>query len=223
MWGEMARIICEVQPRFVFVENSPMLTSRGLGRVLGDLASMGFDARWGVLGAADVGANHQRDRIWIVATNMAHTGGKGRKFDKHVRNIDGREICRSVSKQGENGRKQSLDNALFTGLEGKNYQQESPEWIQQEPGQRCNQISNSSSLGLSGQGQYEQSINPTQGKEREAVEFVYGRSPDFWAIEPNVGRVADGVAARVDRLKAIGNGQVPLCAATAWRILSAGV
>jgi DNA (cytosine-5)-methyltransferase 1 len=43
-----------------------MLTSRGLGRVLGDLASMGFDARWGVLGAADVGANHQRDRIWII-------------------------------------------------------------------------------------------------------------------------------------------------------------
>ena len=54
MWREMARIICEVQPRFVFVENSPMLTSRGLGRVLGDLASMGLNARWGGLGAADV-------------------------------------------------------------------------------------------------------------------------------------------------------------------------
>ena len=67
MWAEMARIICEVRPRFVFVENSPMLTSRGLGRVLGDLVSMGFDAEWGVLGAADIGAPHQRDRIWIVA------------------------------------------------------------------------------------------------------------------------------------------------------------
>jgi len=67
MWREMARIIHEVEPRFVFVENSPMLTSRGLGRVLGDLASMGFDAEWGVLGAADIGAPHQRDRIWIVA------------------------------------------------------------------------------------------------------------------------------------------------------------
>ena len=67
MWREMARIIHEVQPRFAFVENSPMLTSRGLGTVLGDLASMGFDARWGVLGAADVGANHKRDRIWIIA------------------------------------------------------------------------------------------------------------------------------------------------------------
>jgi DNA (cytosine-5)-methyltransferase 1 len=67
MWREMARIICEVRPRYAFIENSPMLTTRGLDRVLSDLASMGFDARWGVLGAADVGAPHQRDRIWIVA------------------------------------------------------------------------------------------------------------------------------------------------------------
>jgi len=67
MWREMARIIHEVRPRFVYVENSPMLTSRGLGAVLGDLAAMGFDAKWGVLGANDIGANHQRDRIWIRA------------------------------------------------------------------------------------------------------------------------------------------------------------
>ena len=46
LWSEFARIISEVRPRFVFVENSPMLTSRGLGTVLGDLASMGFDAEW---------------------------------------------------------------------------------------------------------------------------------------------------------------------------------
>ena len=67
MWFHMARIIGEVRPRYVYVENSPMLTSRGLHRVLGDLAEMGFDARWGVISAADVGAPHQRDRIWIVS------------------------------------------------------------------------------------------------------------------------------------------------------------
>jgi len=68
LWSEFARVIREVGPRHVFVENSPMLTSRGLGVVLGDLASMGFDARWCVLGADDVGAPHIRKRIWIVAT-----------------------------------------------------------------------------------------------------------------------------------------------------------
>jgi len=67
MWVEMARIIREVGPRFVFVENSPMLTSRGLGRVLGDLAEMGYDARWGVLGAKCVGGFHGRERVWILA------------------------------------------------------------------------------------------------------------------------------------------------------------
>ncbi len=69
LWAEMFRIICEVRPRFVFVENSPALTGRGLGRVLADLASVGFDAQWGVLGADDVGAPHRRERIWIVANN----------------------------------------------------------------------------------------------------------------------------------------------------------
>jgi DNA (cytosine-5)-methyltransferase 1 len=67
MWKEMARIICEVRPKFVFVENSPMLVHRGLGTVLGDLAKLGFDAEWGVLGASDIGAKHHRKRIWIVA------------------------------------------------------------------------------------------------------------------------------------------------------------
>ena len=67
LWAEMARIIREVGPRFVFVENSPLLTGRGLGVVLGDLAAMGYDARWGVLGAVDAGAPHRRDRFWLVA------------------------------------------------------------------------------------------------------------------------------------------------------------
>ena len=67
LWKEFARIIREVEPRFVLVENSPVLTSRGLGVVLGDLAEMGYDARWGVLGAIHAGAPHERKRIWIVA------------------------------------------------------------------------------------------------------------------------------------------------------------
>jgi DNA (cytosine-5)-methyltransferase 1 len=67
MWAHMARIIGEVLPQFVFVENSPILTSRGLGRVLGDLASMGYDAEWGVLGAHHANGPHKRERIWILA------------------------------------------------------------------------------------------------------------------------------------------------------------
>jgi DNA (cytosine-5)-methyltransferase 1 len=67
LWSEFARIIGEVRPRFVFVENSPALASRGLGRVLGDLSALGFDAEWGVVSAAAAGFPHQRQRIWILA------------------------------------------------------------------------------------------------------------------------------------------------------------
>jgi len=67
MWFHMARIIGEIRPKFILVENSPMLTIRGLGRVLGDLAAMGYDAEWGVLGAKHIGGLHGRRRLWIVA------------------------------------------------------------------------------------------------------------------------------------------------------------
>jgi DNA (cytosine-5)-methyltransferase 1 len=67
LWGEMARIIGELRPKFAFVENSPILTSRGLSRVCGDLAELGYDAQWGVVSAADAGACHLRKRCWIVA------------------------------------------------------------------------------------------------------------------------------------------------------------
>jgi DNA (cytosine-5)-methyltransferase 1 len=103
---------------------------------------MGFDAKWGVLGAADVGANHKRDRIWIVA--------------------DSREIRLQGNKQEQ---------------------------------QISKQISAIQSMG-----RWDGSIN-----------FV---------PKPIGIRSLNGVAAAVDRLKAIGNGQVPFCAATAWRLLN---
>jgi DNA (cytosine-5)-methyltransferase 1 len=167
MWREMARIIREVRPRFVFVENSPMLTSRGLGRVLGDLASMGFNARWGVLGAADVGANHQRDRIWIVA--------KWRGQLPHAQH----DRIRRWEQQQEGIEKTSMDESSIKGLE---------RYWKYSGKQEIPKFGNSS----------------------------------WWEIEPNFSRVANDVPARVDRLKAIGNGQVPLCAATAWRVLNEG-
>lgn len=89
LWVEMARIIDEVRPRFAFVENSPMLTSRGLGRVLGDLAEMGFDARWGVFSASDIGARHLRERIWIVADSMQNG-----RTESLLQNNNGKERAR---------------------------------------------------------------------------------------------------------------------------------
>jgi DNA (cytosine-5)-methyltransferase 1 len=67
LWREYARLIGELRPRYVIVENVAALLGRGLDRVLGDLAAFGFDAEWHCIPASAVGAPHRRDRIWIVA------------------------------------------------------------------------------------------------------------------------------------------------------------
>lgn len=70
LWSEMARIVGEVRPFFVFVENSPMLVGNGLARVTSELASLGYDARWCVLGAYHANAPTARERLWLVAYPM---------------------------------------------------------------------------------------------------------------------------------------------------------
>lgn len=67
LWSEFARLIGELRPRYVVVENVPLLRSRGLGRVLGEMAALGYDAEWDCVPACAVGAPHRRDRVWIVA------------------------------------------------------------------------------------------------------------------------------------------------------------
>ena len=218
MWKHMARIIGEVQPRYCFVENSPMLTSRGLGTVLGDLATMGFNAEWGVLSAADVGANHQRERIWIVGKNTKQP----RLFPYALHNRDG------WGKQQLESIKKKIDVSNSSSKRG--------EWISTIQTDRCNrgingennainakeptslaEVSNvANTTSINAQNQFN---NERESSERFASSCNEYGNKTYWEIEPNVGRVAHGLASRVDRLKAIGNGQVPLCAATAWRLL----
>ena len=112
MWKHMARIIGEVQPRYAFVENSPMLTSRGLGTVLGDLASLGFDAEWGVLGADSIGLPHKRERIWVLATNTSskYVEGGGKK------EILGKPRLQSLFHNGVGKNERELRSILSPGL-----------------------------------------------------------------------------------------------------------
>ena len=147
LWKEYARLIGEMRPRFVFAENSPLLRTRGLGAVLEDLAAMGYDARWGIMGAWHVGAPHKRDRLWVFAY---------RPGDR---------------------------------LEGRHNRDKK------------------------GQGQAE-----IRSMERLCENQVWDDLP-----APDSFGIANGVAHRVDRLKAIGNGQVPQCAAMAFSILSEGL
>jgi len=152
LWTEMARIVGEVQPAFVWVENSPMLLVRGIDRVLWDLAAMGYDARWGVLGGAHVGARTLRERIWICACS---NGGRW-----------------------DNGR---------------------------------------------GAGQASQRDNCMEPSGLVSSTNAWNGWNDSTEEKCKVLGVADGVAGQLDRIRCLGNGQVPAVVALAWRILTAGL
>ena len=184
LWGEMARIIGEVGPRYALVENSPMLTSRGLGRVLGDLAEMGYDARWGVLGAVHAGAPHKRERIWIVA----HSQRAERRAECETRHGLAREVGLSQRQEGPSG----------TGGSGEDVANANGR--DQHGRRRAVQVGRKWSEG-----------EAARDGDRRGTE---------WCPEPGMGRVAHGVAHRVDRLTGIGNGQVPRVVALAWSLLS---
>jgi DNA (cytosine-5)-methyltransferase 1 len=149
LWKEFARIIGEVQPKFAFIENSPLLRSRGLEVVLQDLASLGYNARWCVLGAWQAGGSHKRDRIWILAYPNLRRDVQARLKERTAEGLSATGV--------------SLENG---------------------------------------------------------IEYTTQRKP---TAEPLLGRGIDDVANRVDRGRAIGNGQVPAVAALAWEILSKGL
>jgi len=149
LWWDYHRIISELRPRFAVVENVPNLLNRGIDRVCGSLAEIGYDAEWHVISAADMGAPHLRKRVWLCTWPMADSS--------------------SVFSDG------------------------------------CNDY--------------------VEYGKSEVSEFGNGDSSarrgdsHRWATEPAVGRVADGLPDRVDRLKGLGNAIVPQIAQQIARTL----
>jgi DNA (cytosine-5)-methyltransferase 1 len=77
LWSQFRRLICELRPGLVIVENVSALLVRGIERVLGDMAELGLDAEWSVLPACAVGAPHERERVFIVAYPNGVYGEEG--------------------------------------------------------------------------------------------------------------------------------------------------
>ena len=144
LWTEYARIIRELEPRYVVVENVSALLNRGMGRVLADLAACGYDAIWDCIPAAAVGAHHRRDRLFFVA----HTDST--RLERHRTTGDARQVC----------------------------------------------------------------PQKTAGLFRRSLQ-----SASAWEPEPQLGRVANGVSRRVDRLRCLGNAVVPQVAEVVGRVI----
>jgi DNA (cytosine-5)-methyltransferase 1 len=160
LYREVLRIADVVRARELFLENVSAILNNGLGTVLADLSARGYSARWICIRASDVGANHGRDRWWLLARREEGT-------------------------------------------------------------QEAAGLAYPSSIRQQGQRKYVGQVNTTKDCDRETDRAINDCEvrEGWWKSEPDVGRVANGVADRVGKLKALGNGQVPLQAAVAYSIL----
>jgi DNA (cytosine-5)-methyltransferase 1 len=260
LWSEFARIVRELRPRYVVVENVPaLLTGKGkrwdrapVGRVLGDLAEAGYDAEWACLSAREFGAPHLRKRVWIAAypawddeagaaaagteRERAGPGGAeggardltdadrvGRPKDiriasgsaKQTRSGDslgGGSVAPLADPQGDperaglrqggsagqrrrrpgdgGGARGAMADPERRGWQGR-ADQPGPDDPQRSP-------------AVGGQGSTDPAGGGARGRSRKRLP-----SSESWSVEPDVGRVADGVSARVDRLAALGNALLP--------------
>tara|TARA_R100000808_G_scaffold5823_2_gene17591 strand:+ start:3880 stop:4839 length:960 start_codon:yes stop_codon:yes gene_type:complete len=215
LWSEMYRIISEIRPKYALIENVPMLIHRGLERVLCDLAKIGYDAEWQVIGADDVGAWHKRKRIWIVAYPKKP---RARQDDRRIRSrfsganrgektITEEKTYSNSSSLRWNSRFNNWEKRLIQKIKKRIDKKDKSKWRRWEHRFRkvCKTNANTYSFrrkySLERQEEIRQLNSGDQQTER--------RKGQYWTVEPKVGRVANGVPHRVDRLKGLGNAIVP--------------
>ena len=162
LWREMVRVVRLVRPSYLLVENVTALLVGGMGRVLGDLATIGYDAEWDCIPASAMRAPHQRDRVWILAYS------------------NGSRLAQRVVRAGDSGQAGSASTREDAGV--------------------ARAVSDADHEGKPGRA--------FNASARASLQEFVGRD-EWWRTEPNVGRVAHGVPARVDRLRGLGNAIVP--------------
>jgi site-specific DNA-cytosine methylase len=121
LWTEYARVVRELRPRLVLVENVAALLTRGFDVVLGDLAALGFDAEWTVLRASDVGAPHRRERLFVVAHAERLAGGDDEQWDLQREALDRQEPREAGARRvadADGGRRSRIGIAESRRLEG---------------------------------------------------------------------------------------------------------
>ncbi|MCH7628822.1 MAG: DNA cytosine methyltransferase [Proteobacteria bacterium] len=195
LWPETIRVIREVGPGLVFLENVPaLLAHKYFGTILGELSESGYRVVWKVISVAELGAPHRRDRLWIVG--HADDGGLARDDGRWARaeSSDGRSEMANAERHR---RKQGTENLC----EGE-----------PEPANGREDVADADRERFR--------ISQTHEARREQRGRGAPSGCSWWDFEPAMGRVAHGVAHRVDRLRALGNGQVPAVVRAAWEFLS---
>jgi len=198
LWPEMFRLVRECRPTWVVGENVTGLVQLGLDRVLSDLESEGYATRTFNIPACAVGAPHLRQRLWIVA--HAHS-----------------ESEPDVPIDGDAGRWQlGFDFVADTDARQRNKSHEEIQAGRSSTDLYSQDVANTDSSGF------------VKRRGSDSMETQYtsaecsrqGQSPSNWLTEPNVGRVAHGVPARVAQLRALGNALIPQIATEIGRAIA---
>jgi len=216
LWPWVRKAISELRPRYAMLENVRGHLSLGGVQVVGELAEIGYDAEWRVVSAAGVGAPHRRDRIIIVA---------------YPNDARGRTPARSSKRQRAQGEQERQNESqLRVGRRGANVADTNSRRQQECDAQiGCvsviDQKSNGKSLADTDSEQLGQCRQSGNVKQTHSVWQHYGTGQTFydgwqwWETEPNVGRVANGISNRVDRLRGLGNAVVPQVAELVGRLI----
>ena len=243
LFFEAVRIICDLEPRYFVLENVAALLARGLDRVLGTLASVGYDAVWHCIPAAHVGAPHIRDRVFVIGSANPLCHGEDREANARVtagasevgeRCEQGRE---PTSRRGESSNDGNTDReskpivavdgkasrlpSVVAHAKGKQGRDE-PKDNTDVPGRRSGSKPGSDHVHagtMADAACIRRWSIPGREREQETERAEGSDREGWWETEPDVGRVADGVPSRVDRLRCLGNAVVPHVAAVVGEII----
>lgn len=195
LFFEIIRLSRDLRPQFIFLENVPAITVRGLDRVLLELSALGYDSRWTIVSAAEVGACHQRDR-WFL---LAHDNRPRELQSEGIKQDERERTCHS-SKNASDA------NGIALRIQPIRITEREKTGITQFDGET-------------------RSIADTDGPRLEGTVRRESRIPrpaayNGWNSQPTIRRGADGLFGRVDRIRGLGNAVVPAQAREAFEILA---
>lgn len=201
LFYEIFRLTKEIYPAFVFLENVPGIRTKGLRQIIGAFAGLGYVCRWTRVSAASVGAPHERDRWFLLAhANRELLRVEWERRSKRETSVE------EISKL--NGIQWAMANTNRLWKLSKQGQHDGF-------GNSSQKVADSNGPGLERLAETKRSWQ----SRRLKINNESFQTRQYWATEPDVGRVANGVAFRVDRIKALGNGVVPLQVKTAFEKL----
>ena len=235
LWPEYFRLVKECRPTWVIGENVGGHIKLGLDTVLSDLESEGYSARTFSISASSIGANHKRERVWIVANSNdrlskqsneeVRTGrntfdnGNSDMADSNIERLEGSNRSVSSEHERDKGRNshEHSDEKIMANSSSERLERHRREYELREDSQEgkvsrsSEDVANSERIRQQGPGKPIGPSNTETDSNGKTSWFDHGseREEGWWDVEPNVGRVAHGISNRVDRLKSLGNSLIP--------------